>query len=161
MSDALLPKQIEFVDRFIGGRRPVSTESVQQDQAPDLDVSALADLFLDGKSRATSSIAPLRAILVKSDDPDERRIGEHGLDGVTEGNSVALITALHQLRAAPATERTAAAQIVATRCQQYRDFLKNDAIIALCEDNPFVSGVSIAAPLTTALDQIEATLKAI
>ena len=151
MADGLTPQQLDFVETFIGGG-PAG-------EAPD--VTALADHFLDGKAEAAKSVDKLRGVLAKSDDPDTVRIADFGLDGLTDGNSVALMAALRELGSAAPGARGKAAGKVASCCSAYRSFLSGDPIIAMCEDNPFVSGVRIVAPLTAALDRIESGLAAL
>lgn len=151
MTSQLAPAQLAFIDRFIGLSRTASTTD-------SIEIGELADFFNAGKAAASASLDQLRKALQGSGDPDEVRIAKFGLGAVTDGNSVALLASLHELRSAGPDRRAAAAAKVVSQADAYRAFLKGSRLIALCEDNPYVSGVKIVEPLIAALDRITAAV---
>lgn len=155
MSAALDDTQTTFLSRFLnvrpaeaGPERPDLTALFEESVNP-------ADYLIAAKMQVADNLARLQSKLAESENPDAHRIAKFGLDGITEGNSVALMGAMLAERMAPAATKPAAADKVRQACKDYRAFLTKDPIIALCEDNPFVKGVSIVAPLTAALRRIE------
>ena len=155
MPEPLNDAQISFVRRYIGG-----LPAAAGGDAPP-DITQLADLFLDAKAEADRSLVGLRRALLDEGDPDTKRIAEFGLNGLTNGNSVSLMAALQDLRRAGPDKRADAARVVRKQCDTYRGFLTRDEVIGLCEDNPFFGGVAIVAPLTRALNAIEAALRSV
>lgn len=154
MGETLNDEQVRFVRRYIGGLSGAGGSAL-----PDL--TELADLFLDAKAEADRSLTGLRRALLDEGDPDAKRLAEFGLNGLTDGNSVTLMAALTDLRRAGPDKRAGAIRAVRNQCASYRDFLARDEMIGLCEDNPFDGGVTIVAPLTRALNAIDAALRAV
>jgi hypothetical protein len=116
------------------------------------------EIWNAAKSQADTGISQLQDRLRQAGNPDLEQIAKYGLNGVTEGNQVALMKRLFDFKSAPPAGRAAAAEKLVEQTSEYRRFLAGSALIALCERNPFVS-IDIRGPLEAALSRIENAAK--
>ena len=144
---SLSPKQMHFLETYLGVRAPVPGEDVA-------DASPMA-LWQDGKDRADKSISALQQVLKGNSIPALNRIAEFGLNGLSGRNQTALMKALFDYSRAGADTRDTAAKQLSEQVSAYRGMLNGDAAIALCENNPFGVAVDIKGPLLGALDRTE------
>lgn len=147
------------VERAITALKTLSQDLTAAEQigsaptAPTLDALAV---WREAKEACDVGVSALQQKILSFDDPDLRRIGEFGLNGVTDGVQTALMAALFSYNSTSGAERAKAAAVVAARAAEARKLLEGDAIIALVEENPFGVKVDIRGTLGAALKQLEA-----
>lgn len=127
-------------------------------QAQASKIQGAADpmvIWRDAKEKVDVSFAPLKNTLKGLGHPDLDRIAEFGLNGVTDGNQTALNRALFEYNGSEGPARQKAASRLSDQVSEYRKFIDSNAIIELCEDNPFGVRLDIRGPLRDALDKIE------
>lgn len=153
------------VERAITGLKALQTDlehaesSLTQSSArPPVPGGLPLDLWNEAKSQSDLAITRLQERLKQEHNPDLDRIAEFGLNGVTEGNQAALMKRLFEFRAAPPAGQAAAAEKLVEQTSEYRKFLAGSELIALCEQNPFVT-IDIRGPLDAALREIENAVK--
>lgn len=112
-------------------------------------------VWRDAKEDCDTGISALQSVLRRHDDPDLTRIADLGLHGLTDGLQSRLMAALMDFRNASGEGRPIAGAKLATAAAELRDRIQADPVIALCEDNPFGIAVSIRAPLSAALTEVE------
>lgn len=130
-------------------------EGVEEDVAS----SNPTEFWADARDAVSVSLESFRSKLSAEDDPNLKRIAEHGLSGITDGNNVALMAALFGYNTSSSTDRPKNAKIVQQRIDEYRKFLASSSLITLCENNPF-GQIDIRGPLKIALDKLEAAVTA-
>lgn len=133
-------------------------ETAQPSAAPAEPKGDPLEIWNEAKSQTDTAIGRLQERLKQEGNPELDRIAEYGLNGVTEGNQVGLMKRLFDYNAASPPDRAAAAGRLAEQTSEYRKFLAGSELIALCEQNPFVS-VDIRGPLDAALSKIEDAVK--
>jgi hypothetical protein len=150
------------VERAIAGIRTLTQDLTAAEgagagqTAPETPAVDPMVIWQDAKELADVSITALQKALRGFDDPDLQRIAEMGLNGVTDGFQTALMKALFEYKQSAAGEaRAKAAANIATKARELRGVIESDQIIALCENNPFNVAVSIRAPLSQALTELE------
>ena len=147
------------VERAIPALKVLSQDLIAAEQigapkaAPTLDALAL---WRDAKEACDQGISALQQKILSYDDPDLRRIAEFGLNGVTDGVQTGLMAALFTYNSTSGEDRIKAATVVAARAAEARKLIEGDAVIALCEDNPFGVKVDIRGTLAPVLRQLEA-----
>ena len=117
-------------------------------------------VWRDAKELIDTDITTLQNTLSNVTDPNVQRIVEFGLNGITEGNQVAMMRTLMAYNASSGAARAAAGQDVLKQVTAYRDFITSNNVIALCEKNPFGVTLNIRAPILSALDRIERVVAA-
>lgn len=160
VDQGLSADQIRFVETHLGIDLPTDMLMSALTDGLDLSDANPADIWLEARAQVDADMAALKSELARHDDPDLARIAEQGLNGVTDGNHVALMAALVTLGTARAEDRPKAAAAVTRRVEEFRAFLASDPLIRLCEDNPTSCRVAIVAPLGRALDRIERAVAA-
>jgi hypothetical protein len=150
------------VERAIAGIRTLTQDLTAAEgagtgqTAPETPTVDPMVIWQDAKELADVSITALQKALKGFDDPDLQRIAEMGLNGVTDGFQTALMKALFEYKQSAAGEaRAKAAANIAAKARELRGLVESDQIIALCENNPFNVAVSIRAPLSQALTELE------
>lgn len=133
----------------------VQTGLVQAESAGAQGAGDPMVIWRDAKEKVDVSFAPLRNTMKGLGHPDLDRIAEFGLNGVTDGNQTALNRALFEYNGADGSARRKAASRLSDQVKEYRKFIDSNAIIELCEDNPFGVNLDIRGPLRDALDKIE------
>ncbi|MEM1428538.1 MAG: hypothetical protein AAGG09_03670 [Pseudomonadota bacterium] len=136
--------QIRFLNLYLG---------LETDEPTEASDNPL-EIWQSAKDSTDPSISALQATLKGYDDPILSRIAEYGLNGITDGNQVALAKAMREFNAAPAGDRASQAKALAGQADAYRTFLETDPRIALCEQNPFNVSVPLNATLGRALSRI-------
>ena len=126
----------------------------------DVASSNPSDNWIEARNTVNVSLAAFRSKLSASDDPNLKRIAEHGLSGITDGNNVALMAALVGYNTSSPADRGKNAEAVQKRINEYREFLASSRLIGLCEQNPFGQSIEIRGPLTIALDKLETAVAA-
>ncbi|MEO0621673.1 MAG: hypothetical protein AAF183_05535 [Pseudomonadota bacterium] len=106
-------------------------------------------------------LSALQSAISDIPDPNLQRIAEYGLNGITQegskGRQVAMQTALMNYNMAGGGEaKDKAAKALREMVADYRSFIESDALIKLCEKNPFDVKVDIRGPMNKALTRIEA-----
>jgi hypothetical protein len=105
-------------------------------------------------------ISALQVVLLQSGDPQLKEIAEHGLNAVTGNHRVPLQTALIELGAGePVAMRNAGPKVLAA-VNDFREYLETSEQVAVCDDNPFDTPVSIRATLGAALAAMGAAIAA-
>ncbi len=130
--------------------------AVAVDQAGSGSRAKLMAIWGRAKEKTDPGIGALQNALRSYGNIDLNQIAESGLNGVTEGNSVAMMRALMEYDAADAPKRAAAANKLLKQVDAYQGFLDSSRLIKLVEGNPFGVSVSIKVPLSAALKEIAA-----
>lgn len=150
------------VERAIAGIRTLTQDLTAAEgagagkTAPETPPVDPMVIWQDAKELADVSITALQKALKGFDDPDLQRIADMGLNGVTDGFQTALMKALFDYKQSAAGEaRAKAAANIAAKARELRALIESDEVIALCENNPFNVAVSIRAPLSQALTELE------
>ncbi len=138
-------QQLDFMTRFLG---------LKSRDAPQVPQSDPLVVWRNAKEAVDDTISDLQQALKGFDDPVLSKISQYGLNGITDGNQVALGKALLEFNAAPQGDRESQGQALATQAQVYKDFLSTDPRVALCENNPFGIAVPLRTKLVGALEQI-------
>ncbi|MFA3916679.1 hypothetical protein [Ruegeria hyattellae] len=112
------------------------------------------EIWRDAKEGIDASITQLQSVIKGFSDPVLDRIAKSGLNGVTEGNQTALSKAMLEFEAAKGADRKKAAKALASQAAAYKQFLENDPVIELCENNPFNVNLPIRKKLGGALAKI-------
>lgn len=145
---ALTDTQAAFLRKHLGVGESATAPVVELSGKP-------LEIWNDAKEEADRSISALQSALKGLKDPHLDRIAEFGLNGVSQGNQVGITRSLMAYDAAAADRRAGAAKTLVDQIGAYRSMLDGNALIALCEKNPFGVQVAIRAPLRQALDRIE------
>lgn len=114
----------------------------------------LTDIWRTAKEQTDAGVTGLQTALKSHRSSALDRIADAGLNGITEGNSVAMMRALMDYDSAAADSRAKASATVLKQVDAYRTFLSGSTVLDLVENNPFGVPVAIKAPLTAALDNI-------
>lgn len=122
--------------------------------APSGDADPLV-IWRDAKELIDVDVSTLQNALRDVDDPNVQRIVEFGLNGITDGNQVAMMRTLMAYNGASAEARAPAGRAVLEQVSAYRNFIQNDPIISMCEANPFGVTLNIKPPILAALSKIE------
>lgn len=145
----LSPQQADFVEKFLGVSLNELAESVTSSGSAPLAT------WQNAVRAAQKTVDDLRSTLSGYGHPGLERVAKLALTGVAESNQSQLNAALVAYSDAAVDAREAATRQVASQVSAFRQYLSSDAVIALCEDNPFGVNVDIRGPLGGALDQIE------
>jgi hypothetical protein len=113
-------------------------------------------LWQDARDVVNDQVSALQGYLRTLDDPDLRQIADHGLGALTKRLGTELVVALIEVDAAPGA--APARERAVSAVTGYRQFLQQDPLVRLLEENPFGVPVTIRATLGRALDQIERAL---
>jgi hypothetical protein len=113
------------------------------------------DVWNAAKEMTDVAISALQSKLRQIPHPDLERISEMGLNGITEGNQVALMKRLFEFKLSSGEARIKAADALRTQSDEYRKFLAGNELITLCDRNPFGVAVNLRATLGQALDEID------
>jgi hypothetical protein len=119
----------------------------------------LLAIWREAKERVDLQISQLQSFLRQTKDPRSQRIAEMGLNGVTGKLQVGLQVALTECDQAGGRDAKLGAKAAAV-VTQYLQFLQNDQVIALCDENPFGVKCDIRGTLLPALTELEKKLKA-
>lgn len=145
---SLTDKQADFLEQFLGIR--LANNPTDDEPLPDDPMV----IWTNAREATDGAMSSLQAALKAYKDPILLRIAEYGLNGITDGNQVALSKALLEFKTASEEQRAVKAQALAAQAKTYRGFLDSDPKIALCERNPFGIAVPLRAKLGRALDAI-------
>ena len=114
----------------------------------------LAPIWTGAKERADQGFDALQRALRDAGDPDLIQIADYGLHGVTDRQSVPLMTALMEADSGNGTDKLVVA------IERFRNFLDGSPIVDLLEDNPFGVAIPLRKELGTALDVIAGRIAA-
>lgn len=128
--------------------------------APPAAKSDPMTIWNSAKESTDAGITALQSALKGIPDPDLERIAEFGLNGVTEGNQVALMKHLFAFNQSSGEARLKAAAGLKAQCSEYRSFLAGSKLISLVDDNPFGVKLNLRATLGKALDDIDRAIAA-
>jgi hypothetical protein len=145
----------EWLRRVLGFGLP-ETEQGSAARTPQAGTrwKAAFDHWKAASEAVDGQIRALQAVLRQSGDPQLKEIAEHGLNGVTGNHRVPLQTALIELGA-----RNAGPKVLAA-VNDFREYLETSEQVAVCDDNPFDTPVSIRATLGAALAATGAAIAA-
>lgn len=152
-----MPALSDQQQRFLGialGIAPAGPDPAMAELDAALASGDLSRVWNSGKELADLSIGALQSKLKGLGHPALDRIAEFGLNGITEGNQVALAKALIEFKSSEGEGRKTAAKALARQAAEYQAFIEGHKIIALCERNPFGVPVNIRAPISRALSKI-------
>lgn len=145
------------VETAVAVLRTLQADLKQAEADPGAGESDPLTIWNTAKEATDASVTQLQNKLNQFpiDDPDLKRIADQGLNGVTEGNQVALMRRLFEFQSAKGADKAKAAAELKAQSAQYRGFLQDSGVIALCENNPFGVTVNLRGPLIRALDAID------
>lgn len=150
----LTDTQKAFVEAFIlQAASPAQAETLNEPPGSASKQDVLA-IWRTAKEGTDAGISALQSALKGFGHTDLNRIAEAGLNGITEGNQVAMIRALMEFDAADASKKPDATKKLLRQVDSYLGFLDRSKLIALAEGNPFDVQLSIKKPLSAALHQI-------
>lgn len=138
-------QQLDFLTRYLG---------LDVGDGPDVSQTDPLVVWRTAKESVDDTITDLQQALKGFDDPVLSKISQYGLNGITDGNQVALSKALLEFNAAPQSDRESQGRALASQAQVYKDFLSTDPRVALCENNPFGIAVPLRTKLGGALEKI-------
>lgn len=149
----LTPQQMAFVNAYL---RPAASAAASPAEVADDHENApsLLPIWRKAKESTDGSISALQKALKGYAHPDLDRIADFGLNGITEGNQVAMMRALMEYDSAPAEKKGAAGSRLLSQVDAYRSFLDRSELITLVEKNPLGVAVTIRKPLSAALQKI-------
>lgn len=153
----LTETQRKFLETFVVGSalpKSMGQQDVAGEDRSSVRAAELLAIWRNAKESTDGDIAALQSKLKSSGHPDLERVAELGLNGVTEGNQVAMIKCLMDFGSAGPEKLSDAKASVLTQLDAYRAFLAKSKKLALIEDNPFGVKVSVRARLNGALDEI-------
>ena len=142
--------QKEFLKKYLNLAYSDASVTVSKDK--------LLDIWRAAKEQTDAGVSDLQKALKRHKSAELDRIAEAGLNGITEGNSVAMMGALMEYDAAGGPEKSAAGSKLLKQVEAYRNFLDHSPLVALAEDNPFGVAVVVKAPLHAALNGIAAAI---
>ena len=105
-----------------------------------------------------TTVDALRTTLVSAGNAELRRIATAALDGVLSAEQAAVTKAVDDWNRAEPDARATLAKAVTAEVRALRQALASSEIVKLAENNPFGVTMNISAPMTRALDQIEAAI---
>ena len=117
------------------------------------------DAWNDARDIVNGQISKLQAKLRQANDPDFAYIAEYGLNGITKRLQVGLQAALMEFDNASGDNREKARARARAAIKEFDSFLASDKVVAVLEENPFGSPVTLQSTLGRALNRIEKTLK--
>jgi len=161
--DSLTREQIDFLQTFLNIQVAAAAGADMTDPDPDLanfTPENPADIWIDARSQVDAMMAGFRSRVAAFDDPNLKRIADFGLDGMTQGNNTALMGALVSYRLAGQADRAKAQKAVRQGISEYRKFLSSNALIALCDNNPFGPNLNVSGTLIGALDKMDRAIAA-
>jgi hypothetical protein len=113
----------------------------------------------DASDTVDAQMAALQKVLRDSGDEELEEIAEYGLNAVTDGHKVPLMTAIMEIGSGtPETLAKSGAKALAA-VQAFKAHIESDERVAACDENPDVP-VTIRATLGPALAGLEAALAA-
>jgi len=118
--EMLTPTQKKFVRIAFNIDVPAHLES---DEAEVLSGADLQRIWNAGKERCDQAISELQSKLKGLGHPALDRIAEFGLNGITEGNQVALSKALFEFNASKGDDCRKAAQKLSEQATAYKSFI--------------------------------------
>lgn len=146
----LTDAQRDFLTRYLGLRPGAGDTAAATDP--------LLSLWTDAKDEADRELDTLAGALRSSGLPLFERIADAGLHAITNGQFVALQTALMDYDRTPAAARGDAAAQARKAVEAMRGFLTSEPAVGLLEKNPFGVAVGLRGRLGAALDRIDARL---
>jgi len=151
--------QIEWVGRVLGyaaqGGGKANSDKAGGGKAPDWP--AIKDAWLTASETVDGQIGQLRQLLLGANDKSMQEIAEYGLNAMTGGYKVPMLTAMRAMDQASDTSRASVAAKVSKAAAALRAQLLSDPRVAACDACPHVK-VSIAATLGGALAEMQAAL---
>jgi hypothetical protein len=123
------------------------------------DLEAAQAAWLEATATVDQQLNALRALLLRTKDPDLHRIAEYGLNGITGTRKVALAKALQEVTTAPDGKLVPLAGKAAQAAAEFRAFVQADRRVAACDSCREVT-VTIGATLGGALGRLERALAA-
>lgn len=144
---ALTPEQTGFLRRHLGFRG-----------GPAGGAPRLLPIWQRARDATNDQLGKLEGALRGHGMPLFARIADKGLNGVTEGQLVALQAALMDCDAAAGEVRGRAVEKARGAVGGMRSFLASNPVLPLLDDNPLGIAVSIRATLSAALDEVETAL---
>jgi hypothetical protein len=146
--------QKAFVETYIlQTASPADAQAASEASVSPTKKDVLA-IWRSAKESTDEGISALQIALKGFGHTDLDQIADKGLNGMTEGNQVAMIKALMEYEAADASKAADAAAKLLRQVDSYLGFLDRSELVALAEKNPFGVQVSIKKPLSTALHRI-------
>lgn len=112
------------------------------------------ETWRNAKEEIDAAITQLQSAIKGFGNPVLDQIADSGLNGVTEGNQTALAKAMLEFELAEGAGRKEAAKALASQAVAYKQFLDDDPVIGLCENNPFNIDIPIKKKLGGALAKI-------
>ncbi|MEX0339537.1 MAG: hypothetical protein AB3N11_10905 [Arenibacterium sp.] len=153
----LTEQQQDFVEKFIGSGPRSSTSKA----APIVLSSDPMVIWRSGKKSADGGIGALQNAMRDKDIPALELIAKFGLNGLSERNQTKLMKALFEFNMSDDAGKKKAAKNLSDVAADYQNFIENDPVIALCENNPFGVTVNLKGPLISALSEIETLANAV
>ena len=150
---------LDKLEALLAPRGGTPAQTAPKAASPSAGKGTLA-LWQAAKDVAGEQLNSLAGALRGSGHPLLIRIAEQGLHGLTRRLQVGLQAALMDYDGASQDARAKAAAKVKALLADYRDFLKTDATLPLLERNPLGITVDIRTRLGSALDLIDARLRA-
>lgn len=108
-----------------------------------------------------SQITRLQAALKETQDSELQSIAEFGLNAITAGNKVALLTAIREVDQSSGVQLVEAAANARDVIEDFSLHLESDERVQACDHNSFEVPMSIRATLTKALAQMDVALDAV
>jgi len=149
-----LRAELEKVAQASGGAAP--TPPPEAEVPPHVP---LLPLWLGAREQADAGIVQLQEAFRETGRTGLRLVAEYGIQGLTEGQGVAMMVALREYDAQPNAPR--ARQRLEKALAGFRLFLDEQAaLLEALERNPLGVGVALRRPLAAALDAIALRLAA-
>jgi hypothetical protein len=103
----------------------------------------------------------LQGVLKQSNDPELQQIAEFGLNAITAGHKVQLLTAIREVDQSTGGKLVDAAIDAQGVIEEFLDHLESDERVQACDGNSFGVPMSVHSTLSTALGQLDAALDAV
>ena len=160
MSDQRDAKR-EWIERVLGFTFP---DARQEPGTNAAGAAARWKIALDRWKAASEAvdgqIGALQAVLLRSDDDELKQIAEYGLNGVTGNNRVPLQAALIEAGAGDPPAMCKVGPKALGIIKGFRTYLDTSEQVAVCDENPFDTPVSIRTTLGGALAEMATALEA-
>lgn len=128
--------------------------------ASETPSTAVLPIWRAAKEATDVGLNNLQVALKSHGHPDMRAIADKGLNGMTDGNQTAMMSALMEFDGASGEARPKSGAALLQQVEAYRSFLSSNTYVDLFENNPLGVKVTIKAPLGAALDQIQTLARA-
>jgi len=116
---------------------------------------AAMPIWRAAKEATDAGLNDLQVALKSHGHPDMQAIANKGLNGMSDGNQTAMMSALMEFDNATGETRGKSGAALLKQVESYRGFLASNTYVEMFENNPLGVNVTIKAPLGAALDQIE------